>query len=156
MLKGNINEIDKLLPYVKESLQKALKYLQATDFSKLENGNYEIEGKAIYAGVNTYTTEPKADRKPEKHAKYIDVQFMGRGKESIYYATVRPDQVPSEDYLEERDVCFYKDVAEVNGADLVEGDFVILFPWEIHRPNCIFKEAECSEVQKIVVKVMAK
>ena len=40
----------------------------------MENGEVEIEGRTIYAGINTYTTEPKADRRPEKHNKYIDVQ----------------------------------------------------------------------------------
>ena len=43
MLQGNKKDIEKLLPYVSERLQKALAYVAATDFSKVENGEYEIE-----------------------------------------------------------------------------------------------------------------
>lgn len=59
MLQGNKKDIEKLLPYVSERLQKALAYVAATDFSKVENGEYEIDGRNVFARVNTYDTEPK-------------------------------------------------------------------------------------------------
>lgn len=65
MLQGNKKDIEKLLPYVSERLQKALAYVAATDFSKVENGEYEIDGRNVFARVNTYDTEPKAERRPE-------------------------------------------------------------------------------------------
>ena len=63
MLQGNKKDIEKLLPYVSERLQKALAYVAATDFSKVENGEYEIDGRNVFARVNTYDTEPKAERR---------------------------------------------------------------------------------------------
>lgn len=47
MLQGNKKDIEKLLPYVSERLQKALAYVAATDFSKVENGEYEIDGRNV-------------------------------------------------------------------------------------------------------------
>ena len=153
MIQGKLKDIPQILPYVNASLQKALHYLATTDFSTLPNGNYEIEGKDIYAGVNTYMTEPKADRKPEKHRTYTDVQFMGRGKETIWYSSVADQDVMNENYLDERDVCFYAGAPEDNCVNLEEGDFAVFFPWEIHRPNCTYTAGTPEEVQKIVVKV---
>lgn len=153
MIFGNIKDIPLLLPQVAEELQIGLKYLAETDFSKLENGNYEIKGKDIYAGVNTYSTEPKADRKPEKHGVYTDIQFMGFGKETIWYKSVEEADVVTEDYLEDRDVCFYAGAKELNCVQMNPGDFAIFFPWEIHRPNCDYQGGATNTVQKIVVKV---
>ncbi len=154
MLQGNKNDIAKLLPYVSERLQKALAYVAETDFSKIENGEYEIDGRNVFARVNTYETEPKAERKPEKHNDYIDVQFVAQGAETIWYTPLTGDCVEIENKAAKDDVIFYADPAEKNCAVLNAGDFAIFFPWELHRPNCS-TEKNASLVQKIVVKVKA-
>ena len=136
MLQGNKNDIAKLLPYVSERLQKALAYVAETDFSKIENGEYEIDGRNVFARVNTYETEPKAERKPEKHNDYIDVQFVAQGNETIWYTPLTGDCVEIENKAAKDDVIFYADPAEKNCAVLNAGDFAIFFPWELHRPNC--------------------
>ena len=155
MIQGNIQDIEKLLPYVSPRLRTALKFIAKTDFSKVENGEIELDGRNIYAGINTYNTEPKADRRAEKHNKYIDVQFVGKGEETIWYAPLRDTCVLTEDKFETNDVAFYEDPKEANCAKLKAGDFCILFPWELHRPNCT-TDTEPSFVQKIVVKVLAE
>ena len=154
MLQGNKNDIAKLLPYVSERLQKALAYVAETDFSKIENGEYEIDGRNVFARVNTYETEPKAERKPEKHNDYIDVQFVAQGNETIWYTPLTGDCVEIENKAAKDDVIFYADPAEKNCAVLNAGDFAIFFPWELHRPNCNAGE-KATHVQKIVVKVKA-
>ena len=100
MLQGNKKDIEKLLPYVSERLQKALAYVAVTDFSKVENGEYEIDGRNVFARVNTYDTEPKAERRPEKHNDYIDVQFVARGEEAIWYTPLTDDCVETENKAE--------------------------------------------------------
>ena len=154
MLQGNKNDIEKLLPYVSERLQKALAYVAATDFSKVENGEYKIDGRNVFARVNTYDTEPKADRRPEKHNDYIDVQFVARGEEVIWYTPLTRECVETENKAEKEDVIFYADPHEKNCAVLNSGDFAIFFPWELHRPNCSVEKI-ANNVQKIVVKVKA-
>jgi len=152
MLIANIDDIPKMLPYVDEKLAKALRYIAQTDFAKVENGEYEIEGRDIYAGVNTYMTESKADRRPEKHTKYIDVQLVARGEEEIFVMPYNIACIPTEDFMAERDVAFYA-CTERNSVKLKVGDFAVIYPWEIHRPNCAINEP--CEVQKVVVKIKA-
>lgn len=154
MIQGNIQDIDKVLPYVSARLAQALQYVATTDFSKLPNSEVEIDGRTIYARINTYNTEPKAERRPEKHNKYIDVQFVAQGTETIWYAPLRPHCQLTEDRFAADDVAFYADPHEANCANLQAGDFAIFFPWELHRPNCSTNEAP-SHVQKVVVKVLA-
>lgn len=154
MLQGNKKDIEKLLPYVSKRLQKALAYVAETDFSKIANGEYEIDGRNVFARVNTYETEPKAERKPEKHNDYIDVQFVAQGSETIWYTPLTKECVETENRAEKEDVIFYADPQEKNCAVLNAGDFAIFFPWELHRPNCSC-EKKASFVQKIVVKVKA-
>lgn len=154
MLQGNKNDIAKLLPYVSERLQKALAYVAETDFTKVANGEYAIDGRNVFARVNTYATEPKADRRPEKHNDYIDVQFVAEGSEAIWYTPLTTACVETENKAEKEDVIFYADPKEKNCAVLNAGDFAIFFPWELHRPNCSVEKTP-AHVQKIVVKVKA-
>lgn len=158
MIIGNKSDIVKMLPYVSPRLAQALAYLTATDFSKVENGEYEIDGRNVFARVNTYTTEPKADRRPEKHNQYIDVQYVAQGSETIWCTPLTDACVETENKAEKEDVIFYADPNEENCAVLHAGDFAIFFPWELHRPNCnngCCGEGEASQVQKVVVKVKA-
>ena len=119
MLQGNKKDIEKLLPYVSERLQKALAYVAATDFSKVENGEYEIDGRNVFARVNTYDTEPKAERRPEKHNDYIDVQYVAQGSETVWYTPLTSENVETENLAKENDVIFYADPKEKNFLETV-------------------------------------
>lgn len=152
MIFGNKKDAEKYLPYLNKSLKKALLYIEETDFSKIANGEYEIDGRDVFARVNTYATEPKAARRPEKHEKYIDVQYVAVGEETIWYTSLTEKCVEIENKAEKEDVIFYADPQETNCVTLKAGDFAIFFPWELHRPNCSVGE-EPANVQKIVVKV---
>ncbi len=152
MISGKKNEIHKLLPYLSENLQLGLKYILETDFSNMENGTYEIKGKDVFAIVNTYDTEAAEAKKPERHVEYIDIQYLNKGSEIIYYDEDIKNLKLVEDYAEERDLLFYEDFSEQNQVVLGQKVFAIFFPWEYHRPGCKIGENKES-VQKIVVKV---
>lgn len=152
MISGNKKDILNVLPYISADLQQALKYILNTDFSKVANGEYEIDGRNIFARVNTYDTEAKEVKKPESHNEYIDVQYLGYGEETIWYAPKNEDIKIIEDRAEKDDLLFYEDAGEKDCVNLKAGDFAIFFPWELHRPGCMSKTAPCA-VQKVVVKV---
>ena len=61
MLQRNKKDIEKLLPYVSERLQKALAYVAATDFRRRIETENMNDGRNVFARVNTYDTEPKAE-----------------------------------------------------------------------------------------------
>ena len=155
MITGDKKDIAKLLPYVSQRLGVALKYIAETDFAKVGNGEYLLDGDRVFARVNRYTTEPKEDKKPESHNAYIDVQYLGEGTEKIYYAAKSETDRVIEDYAAERDLLFYADAGEKDSVTLGGGVFAIFFPWELHRPGCHAAQGGCK-VQKIVVKVLAE
>ena len=155
MITGNKKDIAKLLPYVSERLGVALRYIAETDFSKVENGEYHLDGDAVFARVDRYATEPKDCKKPESHIKYIDVQYLGEGTEKIYYTARSEEQKVIEDYAVECDLLFYADAEEKDAVTLGNGVFAVFFPWELHRPGCHAVHGGCA-VQKIVVKVLAE
>ena len=154
MITGNKKDIAKILSYVNPRLQTGLEYIVRTDFSQVANGEYELDGRQVFARINTYTTEPKSARRPEKHHDYIDIQYVARGSEDIYFTPWSADCVETENKEASDDVIFYADPQELNKVTLHAGDFAIFFPWELHRPNCQ-AEGQAAEVQKIVVKVKA-
>ena len=155
MITGNKKDIAKLLPYVPERLGTALKYIAETDFTKVGNGDYHLDGDKVFARVDRYTTEPKDSKKPERHNAYIDVQYLGEGTEKIYYTAKADTHKVIEDYAAERDLLFYADAGEKDSVTLGDGVFAIFFPWELHRPGCHGLGGGCA-VQKIVVKVLAE
>ena len=135
MLTGNKKDIYKLLPFVSPRLAQALAYIAATDFSKIPNGEYEIDDCRVFARVNTYNTEPKAERRAEKHNQYIDVQYVAQGSETIWFTPLTPACIETENKADENDVIFYADPKEKNCVVLNTGDFAIFFPWEIGRAH---------------------
>lgn len=155
MIFGHKDNIEKLTPYVSDDLRKALEYLAATDFSKVADGRYVLNGEKMYANVECYTTADRSTKKPEAHNKYIDVQYLGKGAEKIYFAPRTADVKVVEDYAAERDLLFFENIEEKDAAVLNAGDFAVLFPWELHRPGCNVG-TEPAAVQKIVVKIAVK
>lgn len=134
-------------------LAKAVEYLAKQDFSKMEAGRYELDGDRMYAMVQEVTTEPKANRKPEAHDRYIDIQFLLEGEGEIIGVSRRnPDAIPSEDYLGSRDVAFYSDVTDESEVLLRPGMFAIFFPDDVHRPLCQVGETG-STIRKVVIKI---
>ena len=155
MITGNKKDIARLLPYVPARLGMALQYIAETDFTKVENGEYHLDGDRVFARINRYTTEAKDSKKPESHNAYIDVQYLGEGTEKIYYTAKTEKHKVVEDYAADRDLMFYADAGEKDSVTLGDGVFAIFFPWELHRPGCHAVHGG-SAVQKIVVKVLAE
>ena len=155
MICGTKADIEKLIPYVSDELAAALRYIAKTDFSKLADGEYPIDGDKVFARLSHYTTEPKEAKKPESHNQYIDVQYLAEGTEKIYYTAKDADKKVIEDYAADKDLLFYADAGEKDAVTLGSGVFAVFFPGELHRPGCHAVHGGCA-VQKIVVKVLAK
>ena len=131
-----------------ERIDKAFVYLKETDFSKTELGKYEIEGDNIFALVNEYYTKDEREGKLETHKKYIDVQFVAKGKELMGYAPLGNQKVIDQ-YNEQNDITFFSGNKSYTQVD--EGMFAIFFPTDIHLPGIRVNEKEY--VKKVVIKV---
>ena len=133
-----------------EGIQKALEYLMSRDFTQMEPGTYAIDGKDIYAMVMDITTCASADKRPEIHKKYADVQFVAKGREMLGYAPDIGDLTVA-DGKEEGDIYFYDDVGDASFLIATKGCYNIFFPNDIHRPGCMVDHP--GKVRKVVVKV---
>ncbi len=132
---------------------KAIEWLQANDLAALENGKYEIDGKNVYANVMTYTTLPWEEAKYEAHENYTDIQYVIDGTEIMTYAPVDTLN-PVEPYNAEKDVAKFDNGNPGLQVVCNEGDFMIFFPWDGHKPKAA--NGAPSFVKKVVVKINEK
>ncbi len=129
----------------------AINFFKDTDFSKYEEGEFEIDGRTIFFQVKDILTKNVEDANPEVHRKYIDVQFLYKGKERIGFAFDNGKNEVLEDMLDSRDLLFYKNVQGESFIDMKEGDFAVFFPSDVHRPAC--ENNGNSPIRKVVYKI---
>jgi len=129
-------------------IARALKYLAQTDFPGMAPGRYDLDGDAVYALVQQYETRPREKGLWEAHRRYIDVQYVATGIETMGYAPLDTMTV-SQAYAPENDCVLFSG----NGDFLTvrAGTFVVFFPEDVHMP-CLVKDAP-GPVRKVVVKV---
>ena len=120
------------------AIQTALEYLKSHDFASMEPGVYEIQAEDV------------ADRRPESHEKYLDVQFLVSGRERLGF-TKNTGNYKVAEHIKERDLIFYESVEDEGYIESRPGCFCVFFPSDIHRPQVISGEA--MNLRKVVVKV---
>lgn len=129
---------------------KAVEYLKKTDFSTLEDGVYEIEGKDVYAKVFTLTSKPRTELRAEYHKEYADVQFWISGCEKMG-VSFEKDPSAKVDAHEEDDVYFLDKAKDEREIAASAGDYMVLYPEDIHTPGIALGEP--ATYRKVVVKV---
>lgn len=134
-----------------QAIERALAFLRTTDFTTLEPGVVEIDGRTIFAQVLDLTTRPHQENRPEVHRRYLDIQFLAWGEEKIGFAIDTGNNEISESLLEQRDIIFYHQMENESLIEMIPGSYAIFFPQDVHRPQC-HKHKE-SAIRKIVVKV---
>ena len=144
MIKDNIKYCD-LYENVNPGFPVAFAFLEEAMASPKEVGRYDLE-EGVFALVQSYDTKPADACKIEAHKKYIDIQCVLKGRELFGVADLST-QTLYEDKFEEKDVAFYH--GEVDLLTLRDGDFIIVFPEDAHRPQ----QGDGSHVEKVVVKV---
>lgn len=134
-----------------DTLCKALDYLIYNDVCAMNAGVYQIDGEKIKLQVVETKTKLIEDTLPEVHEKYIDIHCTLVGTERVGVAHKTEELLVSEDSLAEKDILFYKTVPDENFLTLGQGKFLIVFPWDIHRP-CIAADV-IKDIKKVVIKV---
>jgi uncharacterized protein, YhcH/YjgK/YiaL family len=150
MILGDIDNFSKEFALYPQAIQKGLAYLREIDFTEMSNGKHLIDGEKMYIVLSEYLTSPVDSRKAERHDKYIDIQYIVEGNELIGFSSEGNGEI-QEDLLMEKDAMFYKIVQNENFVHLKKGMFAVFFPWDIHRPGCMFQEA--GNVRKGVLKI---
>lgn len=104
----------------------------------------------VYAMESAYCSRGREDCFFESHRRYIDVQALVEGEESIEVASIERLRVSS-DYAPDKDLVKYADFDFASRLRLVPGEVAILFPPDGHMP-CL-RIADSVLVRKTVVKI---
>lgn len=130
--------------------EKAFAFLAENKLEELIDGRYEIDGEDLFAVVMSYKTHPIEQVEWEAHKKYLDIQYVVKGKEIMGWTpenqlkTLKP-------YSDEKDVVFFNETTSWTEANMYDSYFAIVYPSDAHKPGCILREP--TIVKKVVVKV---
>ena len=140
-----------LQPWLPAALREAIEYVIAHVSEATPLGKHDIDGKNLFYLISEDTTEPQAARRAEYHARYLDIQIVLRGSEGMTFSTL-PAGEPQTDWLAEKDIAFLAEGAQEQTVILNEGDFVVFYPGEVHKPLCAVGAP--AKVRKAVVKML--
>ena len=112
-----------------------------------------VEQDGIKMVMQTYKTMAFEEKKYEGHKYNIDIQFLVKGKEIIYYADSKGIDVIVP-FSEERDHMSFADSPNASPIHLVPNTFAVFFPGEAHKTQCVW--GEVVDAVKIIVKLQVK
>jgi len=127
---------------------KAFDYINNNDLLTMEPGKIILEGDQLYISIMDVEGKVPEAAKMEAHKKYIDIQVVIRGIETMGWTAIERCTHEIDPYNPEKDIVFYTDKPTAN-VTVNPGEFVIFFPEDAHAP-CIGK----GTIRKAVVKVL--
>lgn len=129
---------------------KAFAFLRTVDGTQAL-GRHDLDGDHCFALVQTYTTKPVESALFEAHRKYIDVQFLHSGRETILWAPLVSMAEQTMAYDESKEAALWKLGPDSTSLHVSANHFCILYPEDAHAPCVIWDQPE--PVFKVVVKV---
>ncbi|EMK5831199.1 YhcH/YjgK/YiaL family protein [Citrobacter sedlakii] len=148
MIVGNIHHLQSWLP---QELREAIEHIKAHVSESTEKGKHDIDGNRLFYLISEDMTEPFEKRRAEYHARYLDIQIVLKGQEGMTFSTL-PAGTPETDWLAEKDIAFLPEGEQEKTVILNEGDFVVFYPGEVHKPLCAVGAP--AQVRKAVVKLL--
>ena len=116
------------------AFKQAFDYVKSTDFSKLEPGKIELDGKNLFINYTEIVGKDASEAKMETHRDYIDIQVAIAQEEQMGYTPTANLTQPRDSYNEAKDVTFYFDKAETM-LTVKPGEFAIFYPEDGHQPG---------------------
>lgn len=117
----------------------------------LPDGEHTIEGRDIYANIQSIQTTPIQDALFEVHEKYIDIHYCLSGGELIGYAPV--GKLIEKELNTEKDYQLFLPTKAFRTYIMRPDDFAIFFPGEYHMPK--LQNGINQDVKKVVIKIKA-
>jgi len=149
----SVNSIEFAEQYSKNKVywDKAFDFLKNTDLDTLKPGKYVLDGENVFVSVTEGPTKAFVDSKWEAHHKYIDLQYIIKGKEKMGIAPIET-AVPKTEFDETKDVGFFDTSAKASKYYVAKpGTFFLFFPSDAHRPSIRVKGFDTDK--KLVVKI---
>ncbi|WP_136809936.1 YhcH/YjgK/YiaL family protein [Desulfosediminicola flagellatus] len=130
-----------------QGFQKGFEFLLRPDLSELPVGDYEIDGRQVYASIARETGRSKTGALLEAHEQYIDIQLVLAGIDNMGWKTKKLCENPCGEYDKDEDIQFFNDVPEL-WLPTTNGYFAIFFPDDAHMPLI-----SSGPIHKVVVKI---
>ncbi len=115
------------------------------------DGRCDIDGDNCFALVQTYNTKPLSQAKFEAHRRYIDIQFIQAGRETILWSPLVALTEVTQPYATEKDIAFFANPPQWTPVNLCAGQFAVFFPEDGHAPGV--ENGGPIEVRKTVIKI---
>ncbi|MEY8352977.1 YhcH/YjgK/YiaL family protein [Lachnospiraceae bacterium 54-53] len=147
-----IDKVQSIANYkgISDSLDKAIRFIQTTDLSKLAPGRHPIEGDDILAIVLTVKTRTRENCRWESHKNYIEIPIVIEGNELMIGQHI-DDLGSSKAYDSNTDNLWYEDNGQGTVINMAPDIFAVFFPNDAHMPCIMDKRPE--DVKKVIVKV---
>lgn len=126
---------------------KAAEFLARPDLAQLPAGRHEIDGDNVFAMVYRGVGRAREAARLESHRKYMDIQCVLSGLDTMGWIPVSQCRQPDGDYIPERDVRFFLD-EPVAWLPVRPGAFAIFLPVDAHMPSI-----SAEPIDKVVIKV---
>jgi biofilm protein TabA len=136
-----------------KGLEPAFEYLTGLDPASVTPGRTPIVGDDVYAVASKYTTKAIETARFEAHQKFLDVQYVVSGQETIGFIAAASGLTVLEPYNAAKDVEFFAPPSNYTRLEMRPGQFALFRPGEAHMPNCHLDGPH--DVVKVVVKVSA-
>lgn len=126
-------------------------YLRGTDLANLPDVRYDIDGKRVFAIVQTYRAKPQAQGRWEAHRDHADIQLVVSGAERMGVTAIEGMTVETP-FDAEKDVEFFAgDTKHEKFFEVNAGEFAVFFPHDVHMPSLATETPQT--VKKVVIKV---
>lgn len=150
-LTGGLPGFDIAFRYLEELLQEGSPVqARVRAVTPGESGKVELSGGVVVI-EQAYETRLRADSFFESHRKYIDIQAVLDGEETMEVADIGR-MTARQPYSPERDVIVYEDSSDASQLRVHPGQLTVFFPEDVHMP-CLRIRSEPVLVRKVVVKV---
>ncbi|MGD9649076.1 MAG: YhcH/YjgK/YiaL family protein, partial [Pirellulales bacterium] len=117
-------------------LEPAFRFLQQRAKSALADGRHEIDGERMFALAAHYETRAFDSALPEAHRRYVDLQYLISGRETIFWTPLEEAASVVQPFDAQRDIVFFARNSLARPFELSAGQFAIFFPEDVHEPNC--------------------
>ncbi|WP_319466127.1 YhcH/YjgK/YiaL family protein [uncultured Pseudodesulfovibrio sp.] len=125
----------------------AFAVLRRSNLACFNEGRLEIDGDDVYAIIAKGPGRKRADAQLETHDKYIDIQYVINGTDTIGWKSRQELGDPTDNSDPQNDVAFYDDEPSAWSA-VGPGMFGIYFPEDGHMPMI-----SDNELHKAIIKV---
>jgi YhcH/YjgK/YiaL family protein len=130
--------------------QRVFDYIRDTDLFAIEPGRYKIEGDDLIAIVEKVSAKTKEMAKLEAHRRYIDIQLVLEGDETMGWKPLADCLNPISEHSMEKDIRFFHD-APASYVPVPPDHFCIFFPEDAHAPL-----VGNGTIRKVIFKIAAK